>query len=219
MNKILFGVSILGWIVGFYHYFKFLKPTYIDPNASKQVRFEQLKNAKLWMSLIYIPMIGSFSFVDSGNEVIRPTPKNDHKNQHGAVATAPQANIDPAQMELMRKSYPRCYALAKNGVNIFAFSTWDLPTSLTEGTLNFTEVAIKAKNKAVCTDGVVESRTEIGDATVVSVETGRLLCYQYSDNARLAAVKLDRKGYNIIGKFVSVQGRSIRLDNCEFLTE
>ena len=148
-----------------------------------------------------------------------PSGENVGNNPQPKETSVSQKDIDPTQMELMRKSYPQCYTLAQRGMKIFAFTTWDLPTSMTEGRLSFTEVAIKAKNKTICTDGVVESRTEIGDATVVGVETERVLCYQLTDSARMAAVKLDRKGYNIIGKFVSTQGRSIRLDNCQFLTQ
>ena len=71
-----------------------------------------------------------------------------------------------------------------------------------------TEVSILARGKKVCFMSV--------DKTVVEFDNSLVSCDQISDTDRLAASKLGRTGYKVIGQFRGVIGKTVMLKDCLF---
>ena len=85
---------------------------------------------------------------------------------------------------------------------------------LVMGKVTTTEVSILAKGKKVCFKGVATSRSDATNSTTAVFEGGRVSCYQTADAERLAAAKLKRTGYKVVGKFTGVSGKTVKLNNC-----
>lgn len=82
------------------------------------------------------------------------------------------------------------------------------------GEVTGTEVSIKGRGKKICFTGVATGRGDGSNTTEVTFENGAVICTQRTDDARLAAAKLGRTGYKLIGDLEGVSGKSVRLKDC-----
>ena len=82
------------------------------------------------------------------------------------------------------------------------------------GEVTGTEVSIKGRGKKICFTGVATGRGDGSNTTDVTFENGAVVCTQRSDNDRLAAAQMGRTGYKLIGTYIGVSGKTVRLENC-----
>jgi hypothetical protein len=87
------------------------------------------------------------------------------------------------------------------------------------GEVTGTEVSIKGRGKKICYIGVATGRNDGSNTTEVIFEDGAVICTQRSDDARLAAAKIKRTGYKLIGDLQGVSGKSVRLKDCSIEKE
>jgi hypothetical protein len=85
---------------------------------------------------------------------------------------------------------------------------------LVSGSVTTTEVSILAKGKKVCFSGVATGRNDGTNTTEAVFENNRVSCTQSSDADRLAAAKIRKTGYRVVGEFSGVAGRTVMLKNC-----
>ena len=88
---------------------------------------------------------------------------------------------------------------------------------LYSGAISATKVSILAKNKWVCVSPMVPTgKREEADWTLVIFEEGKLICQQTSDEARLAAEDIGRRGYKVAGLSPRAQSNALVLTDCQF---
>jgi hypothetical protein len=63
---------------------------------------------------------------------------------------------------------------------------------------------------------VATGKREEANSTYVMFEEGKLICEQTSDEARLAAENIGRKGYKIAGIAARAENNSLVLVDCQF---
>ena len=85
---------------------------------------------------------------------------------------------------------------------------------LVSGSVTTTEVSILAKGKKVCFSGVATARNDGTNTTEAVFENDRVSCTQSSDTDRLAAAKIRKTGYRVVGEFSGVSGKTVMLKNC-----
>ena len=99
---------------------------------------------------------------------------------------------------------------AQNTSKFYVLDGWQLVS----GEVTATEVSIIARGKKVCFTGVATGRVDQTNTTELQMENGRVICEQRSDASRLAAARLGRTGYKVVGDFVGVMGGSVKLKDC-----
>ncbi|WP_137700020.1 hypothetical protein [Marimonas lutisalis] len=84
------------------------------------------------------------------------------------------------------------------------------------GRLTLTEVAIGAKDKSVCVNGLPAMKNENTDSVDLFFEFGLFQCHQTGTEERIAAAKLSDSAYRIVGHFSRLRDNVIILENCQF---
>jgi hypothetical protein len=126
-----------------------------------------------------------------------------------ATTVAPPAGPPPLDGTKWSLYHSKCESAAARGAAIaFRFN------NLYIGEISKTQVAVRGKGKAVCTDGVITGKSEESDYTNVAFEDGAIFCRQYSDDSRLAVERVSRTLYKIMGDFSEFRGNSLILKNC-----
>ena len=118
-----------------------------------------------------------------------------------------------ADGEIKWERFPNgCQELHAKG-QAYPLSFYDLYS----GAVSATKVSILGKNKMVCVSGsVATGKREETNSTYVIFEDGKLICEQTSDEARLAAENIGRKGYKIAGMLPRAQNNALVLVDCQF---
>ena len=104
-----------------------------------------------------------------------------------------------------------CEKMAVDKSNLYLLDIFELFM----GNVTTTEVSILAKGKQVCFRGVATGRNDATNSTIATFED-RIFCKQTTDAERIAATKLRKTGYYVVGKFTGVSGNTISLNNCVF---
>lgn len=124
-------------------------------------------------------------------------------------AAAATGGVAPLDGTDWARFHSQCAAAATQGAAI-AFRG----SSLYLGTISKTQVAVRGKGRAVCTDGVATGKSEESNYTIVQFEDGLVTCLQYSDESRLAVERVPRTLYRIMGEFAQFSGNSLILKDC-----
>jgi len=104
------------------------------------------------------------------------------------------------------------HSACEDDPQIFKLDTF----ALTKGSLTLTEVAILAKGKDVCANGIPERRVENSDTVKLFFQDFIFACVQHGDEKRIAAARLTSTPQHVIGKFQGLENNLIMLNDCEF---
>lgn len=122
-----------------------------------------------------------------------------------SIATGVAATLNPIS-SFAEESYPTC-------------QPGDVEYRLLDTSVSATEIAIRAKGKAVCSWGSLDQRSQANDSVWLGFIDGKLLCRQTSDEKRIEAMKIKKRFLFIRGSFDKIIMGNVMLSNCEFIID